>query len=84
MAKDYKAIIADITAYTGQLRKEVPDTMAGFHAMAKAASAGGAIEGRKLQAWLVSMLSIDTVWPDGWSLSSTRYAHRPQRVVRSA
>lgn len=46
MAKDYKAIIADITSYTGQLRKEVPDTMAGFHAMAKAASAGGAIDAK--------------------------------------
>ena len=44
MSKDYKEVIADISRYTGELRKEAPDTMAGFYAMAKAASANGALD----------------------------------------
>ena len=38
MSKDYKTIIGDISAYTGELRKLIPDTMGGFSAMAKAAT----------------------------------------------
>jgi len=38
MTKEYKSIIADISAYSGELRKLIPDTMAGFSAMAKAAT----------------------------------------------
>lgn len=38
MSKDYKSIIGDIGAYTGELRKLIPDTMSGFSAMAKAAT----------------------------------------------
>ena len=36
MTKDYKAIIGDITAYSKELHKLIPDTMAGFSSMAKA------------------------------------------------
>lgn len=38
MAKIYKDITADITAYTKELRGLIPDTMAGFSAMAKGAT----------------------------------------------
>lgn len=38
MPKEYKNIIADISAYSAELRKLIPDTMAGFGTMAKAAT----------------------------------------------
>jgi AhpD family alkylhydroperoxidase len=37
MTKDYKSIIGDIGAYSKELHKIIPETMAGFSAMAKAA-----------------------------------------------
>lgn len=39
MSKNYKLIISDISTYSAGLRKLIPDTMAGFDAMAKAATA---------------------------------------------
>lgn len=39
MTKEYKTIIDDITAYSKELHKLIPDTMAGFSSMAKAATA---------------------------------------------
>lgn len=39
MTKNYKAIIGDIGAYSKELHKLIPDTMAGFSSMAKAATA---------------------------------------------
>ena len=44
MSKDYKEIIGDISAYAGELRKLIPDTMNGFTAMAKAATQTNAID----------------------------------------
>ncbi len=38
MTKEYKAIISDITTYSKELHKLIPDTMAGFTSMAKAAT----------------------------------------------
>lgn len=38
MSKEYKNIIGDISAYTGELRKLIPDVMTGFSGMAKAAT----------------------------------------------
>lgn len=38
MTKEYKAIIGDINAYSKELHKLIPDTMAGFTSMAKAAT----------------------------------------------
>lgn len=38
MTKEYKNIIADISAYSAELRKLIPETMSGFSAMAKAAT----------------------------------------------
>lgn len=44
MAKDYKSLIKDISAYMGELRKAVPDAMSGFHTLAKGATAEGALD----------------------------------------
>ncbi len=38
MTKEYKEIIGDITAYSKELHKLIPDTMAGFSSMANAAT----------------------------------------------
>lgn len=44
MTKDYKALTKDISEYTGELRKVVPDAMAGFYSLSKAATADGALD----------------------------------------
>ena len=44
MSTDYKAVIGDIGAYTAELRKLAPGVMAGFSAMAKAATESGALD----------------------------------------
>ncbi len=44
MTKDYKALTADISAYTAEMRKLVPGTMEGFSAMAKAATTAGTLD----------------------------------------
>ena len=42
--KDNRAIIAGIGAYSGELRRAVPQVMQGFGALAKAATATGAVD----------------------------------------
>lgn len=42
--KDYREIIGGIAAYTGELRRAVPPVMQGFGALARAATAGGAVD----------------------------------------
>ncbi len=44
MTKEYKSIIGDIGAYSKELHKLIPDTMAGFSSMAKAALQTKAID----------------------------------------
>lgn len=44
MTKDYQGLTKDITQYTGELRKVVPDAMQAFYALAKSASAEGALD----------------------------------------
>jgi AhpD family alkylhydroperoxidase len=44
MTKDYKQITGDISQYTAELRKASPETMNSFYAMAKAATADGALD----------------------------------------
>lgn len=44
MTKDYNAIIGDISAYTAEMRKLVPDVMQGFGGMAKAATKSGVLD----------------------------------------
>jgi AhpD family alkylhydroperoxidase len=42
--KDYGAIIAGISAYTAEMRRAAPETMKGFGALSRAATADGAID----------------------------------------
>ena len=44
MSKDYRAITGDISTYTAELRKLQPEAMQGFHALARAAGADGALD----------------------------------------
>ena len=44
MTKDYQQITQDISAYTAELRKLIPDTMQGFSSMAKAATQTGTLD----------------------------------------
>lgn len=44
MTKIYKEITGDISASIAKLRKEIPDVMQGFSAMAQAASKDGALD----------------------------------------
>ncbi|HOO51250.1 MAG TPA: carboxymuconolactone decarboxylase family protein [Alphaproteobacteria bacterium] len=44
MAKDYQALTKDISQYMGELRKAVPDAMAGFSALAKGATQEGVLD----------------------------------------
>ncbi len=44
MAKDYKAFMADISKQIGTLKKDIPDTIGGFYAMAGAADKAGALD----------------------------------------
>lgn len=44
MTKDYKSLTKDISEYAGELKKEVPDAMAGFYALSKAATADGTLD----------------------------------------
>ncbi len=44
MTKDYASITSDISAYTGELRKLIPDVMQGFGNMAKAATKTEALD----------------------------------------
>ncbi|WP_176083426.1 carboxymuconolactone decarboxylase family protein [Martelella sp. HB161492] len=46
MATDYKQIAADISKQTAVLKKDIPDTMAGFYAMAKGADKPGALDSK--------------------------------------
>ncbi|MCD8563236.1 MAG: carboxymuconolactone decarboxylase family protein [Alphaproteobacteria bacterium] len=44
MTKDYNALTKDISHYIGELRKVVPEPMTGFSALAKGATADGALD----------------------------------------
>ena len=44
MTKKYKEITSDISASLAKLRKEIPDVMSGFSALAQAASKEGALD----------------------------------------
>ncbi|MGO9135367.1 MAG: carboxymuconolactone decarboxylase family protein [Methylovirgula sp.] len=44
MSKDFKSITSDISTSTAELRKLIPETMAGFGAMSKAATQTKALE----------------------------------------
>ncbi|CAN7377910.1 carboxymuconolactone decarboxylase family protein [Rhizobium sp. LjRoot30] len=46
MPKDYAAITRDISAYTGEMRKIVPETMQAFYSLSKSASAAGHVDAK--------------------------------------
>lgn len=46
MTKDYVALTQDVSEYTRELRKLVPDTMAGFGSLAKAATKSGVVDAK--------------------------------------
>lgn len=46
MSKDYREIIAGISAYSAELRRATPATMQGFSAMAKAATTPGTLNAK--------------------------------------
>lgn len=59
MAKDYAALTKDISAYIGELRKAVPDTMSGFSQMAKAATTPGELD-EKFKELLALAIGVST------------------------
>ncbi len=59
MTKDYKSVIADISAYTGELKKAIPDTMNGFYAMAKSATANGVLD-EKTKEYIALAIGVST------------------------
>jgi AhpD family alkylhydroperoxidase len=46
MDKDYTEIVRRISAELKKLRKDIPETMQGFSALAKAATSDGALDGK--------------------------------------
>lgn len=59
MSKDYKNLIADISAYTGELKKAVPETMQGFYGLAKAATKDGAVS-EKVKEFIALAIGVST------------------------
>ena len=57
MAKDYKAITQDISEYTRELAKLSPDAMKAFYALARSASADGAI-GKKTKELIALSIGV--------------------------
>ena len=59
MSKPYKEIMADILASTATMRKEIPDTMNGFYALANAAAKEGALS-KKTKEMIALAIGIAT------------------------
>lgn len=57
MTKDYKQITGNISQYTAELKKTSPETMNGFYAMAKAATADGALD-RKTKEFIALAIGV--------------------------
>ena len=57
MTKDYRALISDISEYTGELKKAVPDAMNGFYALSKAATADGVLD-KKTKEFLALAIGV--------------------------
>ena len=64
MTKEYKAIIADIGAYSKELHKLIPETMAGFSSMAKSALQTKAIDEETKE--LIALALGVAAHCDGW------------------
>lgn len=57
MVESYKDLIASISANTAKMRKDIPDVMAGFGALAGAASKGGVLD-EKTKELIAMALSV--------------------------
>ena len=55
MSKDYKQIIREIGTYTAEIKKAAPEPMAGFYAMAKAATADGVLSKKTKELMALSI-----------------------------
>lgn len=55
MAESYKEIAQDTSSLIGRLRKEIPDVMAGFGALAQAATKEGALDKKTKELLAVGM-----------------------------
>ena len=74
MSKDYPEIAKDLSASVGQLRKEIPDTMNGFAALAAAATADGSLD-PKTKELIATAISV-AVRCDGCIASHTKAAEK--------
>jgi AhpD family alkylhydroperoxidase len=59
MTKNFKEITGDISTYVAKLRKEIPDVMAGFSAMAQAASKDSALD-KKTKELIALAIGVST------------------------
>lgn len=59
MSKDYKEITNDISEYIAELRKEHPEAMAGFSALAKGATDDGDLD-KKTKEFVALGIAIST------------------------
>ena len=59
MSKDYKEITNDISEYIAELRKEQPEAMAGFSALAKGATDDGELD-KKTKEFVALGIAIST------------------------
>lgn len=57
MSKEFSAIVGNISSYSKELSKLIPDTMAGFHSMAKAATASNVLD-EKTKELIALALSV--------------------------
>lgn len=59
MTKNYQDLTKDISQYIGELRKEVPDAMTGFSAMAKGALQDGVLD-KKTKELIALAIGVST------------------------
>jgi AhpD family alkylhydroperoxidase len=74
MSSDYKARIAEVDEYARQLRDLIPDTMAAFGALSRAAQTNGALD-HKTKELIAVAIAVATRC-DACIAYHTRAAHR--------
>src|SRR5262245_42801913 len=74
MTQDYKARIAEIDGYVGELKKLVPETVAAFSALSRSAQTSGALD--KKQKELIALAIAVAIRCDGCVACHARGARR--------
>jgi len=74
MSTDYPELARDLSADIAELRKGIPDTMSGFSAMARAATAGGVLDS-KTKKLIASAIGV-AVRCDGCVAFHAKAAHK--------